>query len=126
MSATATDRELLKLAAKAAGIKLQGWAHESEGCYFLHMIVAGKPWNPLTDDGDALRLSVALNICTLVPLHNGKHERIGAGQVGSETPACFEPYLPDPNAAMRRAIVNAAAEIGRGLASQPDTEKTNA
>ena len=43
-----SDRELLELAAKAAGID---WWRVSEGF---------DNWNPLTDDGDALRLAGVL------------------------------------------------------------------
>ena len=52
-----TDRELLELAAKAAGIKLS-W-HEPTG----YAWIAGPcVWNPLLDDGDAFRLGVDLGI----------------------------------------------------------------
>ena len=57
-----TDRELLELAAKAAGIALDGecphggfWVWDDEHLHHL-------PWNPLADDGDALRLAVKLDI----------------------------------------------------------------
>jgi hypothetical protein len=48
-----TDRELLKLAAKAAGYNM---AKVLDG-YPMYMEGYGI-WNPLTDDGDALRLAV--------------------------------------------------------------------
>lgn len=56
-----TDRELLELAAKAAGIdgvymqRLTGDGLAVRGCLV-------QLWNPLTDDGDALRLAVKLRI----------------------------------------------------------------
>ena len=98
------DRELLELAAKAAG--RIDWDHaphikSDEG--------DTRPWwNPLTDDGDALRLAVRLRleidihhtgIAILTP--NGINVLVGAEDE------------PDANAATRRAIVRAAAEIGR-------------
>src|ERR1700741_2376898 len=58
-----TDRELLELAAKAAGIKTPGkppnWMHPGVQIPtdFGHLW-----WNPPTDDGDALRLAVKLKI----------------------------------------------------------------
>jgi len=62
-----TDRELLELAAKAAGLKL-GKPLVFGSC-FQHLIggfnldednrLIQRAWNPLTDDGDALRLAVA-------------------------------------------------------------------
>lgn len=50
------DRELLELAAKAAGVELKydtfGQSENAERAYNY--------WNPLTDDGDALRLAVKI------------------------------------------------------------------
>lgn len=84
-----TDRELLELAAKAAGIK-----HNPS----LSAACRGERiwWNPLADDGDALRLAVKLHICTLFPMHGDRFPQCGAGQVGSSSPACMEPHDPDP------------------------------
>ncbi|MGV8671232.1 hypothetical protein ACV34V_33850, partial [Pseudomonas aeruginosa] len=50
------DRELLQLAARAAGIDrvLAEPINFSTGVEYY--------WNPLTDDGDALRLAVLLNL----------------------------------------------------------------
>ena len=106
-----TDRELLELAAKAAGKKVHTrnqadrdacgagdvglWISEGQTC-----------WNPLTDDGDALRLAVRLRMTVDVT-----DEASGAGAIGLKW--CSEPCKDDPYAATRRAIVRAAAEIGR-------------
>ena len=56
MTTPTTDRELLELAAKAAG-----YEYAKHGGY---IVVDGIPgnWNPLTDDGDALRLAVKLRL----------------------------------------------------------------
>ena len=59
-----SDRELLELAAKAAGIQWEHY-HMQRG-----LCIASKPgtmcitqyWNPLIDDGDALRLAVRLGV----------------------------------------------------------------
>ena len=61
---TSTDRELLELAAKAAGIRAlvaptNAAKHSSIYCWINK---TRKSWNPLTDDGDALRLAVRLRI----------------------------------------------------------------
>ena len=55
-----TDRELLERAAKAAG-----YEYAKHGGY---IVVDGIPgnWNPLTDDGDALRLAVASPILLML------------------------------------------------------------
>lgn len=85
------EREMLELAAKAADQE-RSFAGE------LWSNARGLPWNPLEDDGDALRLAVKLNLWEAVRL---AHRQLGA-------PGC-----PDLYAATRRAIVLAAAEIGR-------------
>ena len=50
----ASDRELLELAAKAIGLTLR--------YNYLGGRDANQPWNPLDDDGDALRLAMELNM----------------------------------------------------------------
>lgn len=49
---TEQDRELLELAAKAAGYEIEEW----NACGFA-WTKEQEWWNPLTDDGDALSLS---------------------------------------------------------------------
>jgi hypothetical protein len=57
MTAERTDRELLELAAKASGEWPESW-HNSEA-YFTGVL---SRWNPLEDDGDALRLAVKMRM----------------------------------------------------------------
>ena len=95
-----TDRELLEAAAKAAGFYITDeWqGHERY-----------KPkWNPLTDDGDALRL---LNKSWLELRH--VHAKVHAGLPNRFW--CTEDSFPDvdQDAATRRAIVRAAAAMGK-------------
>jgi hypothetical protein len=104
-----TDRELLEAAAKAAGIDLGWWAEE------LHAFWMGQTgdavWNPLADDGDALRLAVRLRIAV-------DPWGVGAAAVAivNNRAATAEPhYGDDPGRATRRAIVRAAAEIARAM-----------
>ena len=52
---SSSDKELLTLAAKAAGV---GYA-DKDGKFIPFV---PETWNPLTDDGDALRLAVKLRI----------------------------------------------------------------
>ena len=98
------DRELLELAAKAAGglvyIEDMDWIEEDEQGN------RGKWWNPLTDDGDALRLAVNFGLL----LRNRDDLADAYSREYSEG------TLPKDNyATMRRAIVRAAAEIGKGF-----------
>ncbi|MED5113405.1 hypothetical protein UJK07_15725 [Pseudomonas aeruginosa] len=110
------DRTLLELAARAAGMNIQrsrlddplhrDFLMNGEGvrnpgqCSF--------PWNPLTDDGDALRLAVTLGL--LVDICR------------DHTCVCSETVDPilqvqgkEKGEATRRAIVRAAAEIGKSM-----------
>ena len=97
-----TDMEMLELAAKAAGYEVRS---DGEGGLTIPTRRgASREWNPLTDDGDALRLAVRLHM-----------------QVSITTESCRAETLPalgvrvndnDEMAATRRAIVRAAAQIG--------------
>lgn len=100
------DNELLQLAAKAAGLKEYGFM----GGSFVHVEDnTFVEWNPLTDDGDALRLAVKLGI------QFEQHPRWPyiAAFHSSVVGKFEEPHGDNPYAATRRAIVRAAAEIGR-------------
>ena len=100
-----TDRELLEMAAKAAGMEYLCWSKNKHG---------DKAWNPLFDDGDALRLAVKRDI------------RVGCDETraycdwwaadGITLLDLQEPVVGgDKLSATRRAIVRAAAEIGKGM-----------
>lgn len=110
-----TDRELLEMAAKAAGypIHSDAWAVGAGGGEpKLYMGSHGPVWNPLTDDGDALRLAVKLGIDVNQRFVGGRRAEAlaPAGEIQDEW---FEDS--DPQAATRRAIVRAAAQIGRSM-----------
>ena len=105
-----TDREMLELAARAAGIDLE-WDGDPDK--WQPMYYEGKTyheWNPLTDDGDALRLAVKLDI-QLWRRSGGRVEGVHSRSVLTSPQA--ESLMPCPYAATRRAIVRAAAEIGK-------------
>ena len=55
-----TDKELLELAAKAAGVKWvdECFDYDDMGRMMVDFGLGVQEWNPLTDDGDALRLMV--------------------------------------------------------------------
>ena len=108
-----TDRELLELAAKAAGYsfahKLTSDAAGKRTGPFIAARSRWRQWNPLTDDGDALRLAVKL-------FEPDEIAEIWSS-VASLRAGCLE---LDELSATRRAIVRAAAEIGRNmLSSEP-------
>lgn len=95
-----SDKELLRLAAKAAGLTLSSeWHCTKDG--ILTGTGAGdlEVWNPLADDGDALRLAIRLFLdISKLQAYDG-----------------IEWDNPDRYAATRRAIVLAAAAIGAQL-----------
>lgn len=112
-----TDRELLELAAKAAGHALSNeWDSATNGI----LIGTGKGdllvWNPLTYDGDALRLAVRLGIEVVSSNAEGV-SYVRLYEDGDMDPSLqfTERHGTDPLAATRRAIVLAAAEIGRAM-----------
>ena len=101
------DRTMLELAAKAAG-----YEYARHGGY---IVVDGIPrnWNPLTDDGDALRLAVKIGF--------SDEEGVSIFLADKEDPTvvvrkggkagAMELAGNDPYAATRRAFTRAAAEI---------------
>lgn len=111
-----TDRELLEAAAKAAGLdtifRMYGWCGITGGA-FLDRNDPPTVWNPLSEDGDALRLAVMLRLSIM---HDTSCVQVSAGEEGAEFCSAFamEPRGADPLAATRRAIVRAAAAIGSG------------
>jgi len=114
-----TDRELLELAAKAAWITCDAKGpFTSVSRYDLYngIHTVDLPWNPLTDDGDALRLAVVLDLAvTPYPVYNNPKHSVLV-QFKSMDDSRFEVvemHFEDPCAATRRAIVRAAAEIGK-------------
>lgn len=90
------DHELLALAAKAAGFQPQGMEQD-----LMYLFGVQEGWNPLTDDGDALRLAVRLRMLVEID----KCHAMVNGNIEDLTGDA------DPFAATRRAIVRAAAEL---------------
>lgn len=114
-----TDRELLELAAKAAGKELLGWDYQELFGGFICAPEHLPPmfWSPLTNDGDALHLAVKLHLRidisdmhrdTEVSWHQEYGRKCAPGSI-------IEKWAEDKNAATRRAIVRAAAVIGEQM-----------
>ena len=104
-----TDKEMLELAAKAAGYD------ETRTCidtifWVLTDSDDWHPWNPLSDDGDALRLAVKLNLWVHVEKYGASARKAGGAWIG-----CESHIHGGIEQATRRAIVRAAAEIGKGM-----------
>ena len=101
-----SDQEMLELAAWAYGSK--GWR---ENPHYMKGFLSR--WNPLIDDGDAFRLAVKLDFAVCLEVRKNNVRIDGA------SPSCLElvneTLGDDPYAATRRAIVRAAAEIGKAM-----------
>ena len=111
-----TDRELVEMAAKAAGYDdakfqdMEGWGEVRYGlsCGIWSEKHLENYWNPLVNDGDALRLAVKLGFGISVPLSN---ERTDVVTFGRTLLNAIEAHNGNPYAATRRAIVRAAAAL---------------
>lgn len=115
------DRTLLELAAKTAGADHNGYRYGKNGKEPLYGMpikvddgIEYQPWNPLTDDGDALRLAVMLQLgISIPPVVDGRIEVVTF--YGPIISIVEYPQNDDRQAATRRAIVRAAAEIGKNI-----------
>jgi hypothetical protein len=94
------DRELLEMAAKAAGYEVN--VAKGGGSWINDGSKIWPKWNPITDDGDALRLAVKLDLSIFRP---GSHPAALVSTDDAQT------YYSDD--CVRRAIVLGAAAIGR-------------
>lgn len=99
-----TDKELLELAAKAAGIEVTAVVVDG----IPHRFGSGY-WNPLVDDGDALRLAVKLSLT----VYHWTDEICVCNEKGTVNEDVAR--IGDIYAATRQCIVKAAAEIGRNM-----------
>lgn len=116
-----TDRDLLLLAAKAAGMVLD-YTIRPDGLAFYHsdrnaLALADGGWfAPLDDDGDAFRLQVKLRMEVYEGAGDGPEAWVGIYVPRNPRQKFFcEVIGNDPCAAFRRAIVRASASIGESL-----------
>lgn len=106
-----TDRELLELAARAAGITPLHWTDDGENPEKSRPVLTDGVrecvviWDPLDDSGDAFDLAIKLRL-----------------RVNPDSSVEYGPYKfgsfdkkRDPYASTRRAITRAAAEIGKEM-----------
>jgi hypothetical protein len=105
-----TERKLLELAAKAAGVPLRDLDNRYD-CWDGEPIQIHWEWNPLANGDQALRLAVKLgiNICC----HHALEKVIAT--CGFARCVEFLFGQQDADTATRKAIVRAAAEIGKTL-----------
>lgn len=126
---TSEEIELVELAALAAGYTISlDRSHATAPvdiiAYGVDDYTYGIEWNPIVDDGDALRLAVKLNIRTeqcWFPKWTTCYYNID-GDMGHSFRVFHE---SDPYAATRRAIVQAAARIGQHIKSAKEVTNVN-
>jgi hypothetical protein len=98
------DEELLELAAKAVGIDdYQTVCQDAQ---------YGPYWDPLIDDGDALRVAARLRLIVKPGKHKGDGCTVESQREGIAGCTAFR---DDPAEQMRIAIVTVAAEIGKEM-----------
>ncbi len=123
------DRELLELAARAAGIPdalyldcvAQDMYHPRDGEAGIEVnhrdtrwscLAIDGVWNPLTDDGDALRLAVTRGLVVTPDRENQR--TLVSNSAGHEYCAIYWDKLGEMEAT-RLAITEVAAEIGKSM-----------
>lgn len=111
-----TDKELIELAAKAAGLEGE-WQRDTnfvQERYYFEVpynnqgMMTSVEWNPLREDRDALRLAVKLQL----EIRPGPGA-VSVSNVCYNDPLSFVWYNGDPQKATRRTIVMAAAKIAK-------------
>lgn len=119
------DREILELAAKAAGVKI-----DDDGPYVERPVIQSEfgkgnwvenvrfNWNPIQSDSEAFRLMIALGMDVMFSPENVEVIATQHADGDFVSPFALESWTLKPQdtyAATRRAIVRAAAEIGRAM-----------
>ena len=110
-----SDKELLELAAKAAGMHVKAHRVDADD-NFTHLVVGQKfkpekiDWNPLNDDGDGARMEAALGI------HVAWHsDGVVCGLRWAGSTELFDDHGGDKQAARRMASLRVAAEHGKAM-----------
>jgi hypothetical protein len=105
-----TDQELTELAAKAVGIT--GEWHEGANVWLTNEQTA---WDPLYTDADAFRLAVDLSLWIQISDRCAWAQQDADSILGETAASSMVMFrdADDPYAAVRRAIVIAAAEAGK-------------
>lgn len=114
------DRELLEMAAKAAGVLYiemddgsPDFSEDRGHIYGIRQLPFGVVWNPLADDGDALRLAASLRMTIDIGLWR---EEVQVRAYDKNLGGMYHiDEQGDLITAARRAITRAAAEISKAM-----------
>lgn len=126
------ERELLELAARAAGYQLQRMCDPVEsgetGSEFFHL--DGRYWNPRNDDGDSMRLAIDAKISFGISKQTGRP--LVCWSVNGDIRRSEMHKEPDPPQYaesrvewVRAAIFYAATDIGRAIRMTENTNKNH-
>lgn len=109
------DKEMTELAAVALGLETE-WMTDNQGYSFLHNYENGCEFDPLHNDGDALRLAcdLGLRVFPIARTHSGAACSAVGSATGEQLSEVADASL-DTYTTTRRAIVLAAAEIGKKM-----------
>jgi len=117
-----TDRELLELAAKACCLVHVDYSGVDYDGRWGIMLVDGigrrtQNWDPLNNDGDAMRTAVACSLGVSI-VNNSERTDVVTFLPNQALIGVCEWHENDRSSATRRAIVRAAAEIGRTMTTE--------
>lgn len=111
-----TDKELLELAADAYGIKRLDWINGSQCFYYDDEETGRECWNPLNNREQSFQIMVKLRMEIDHSHPESKKLWVFARCQGTKV-SIFEEFDEEyqRDGATRRAIVRAAAEIGKNM-----------
>lgn len=118
----ASDKQLLQLAAKAAGYVIVGEVDamvvqpgesKAGGLVIRNDRGGDSLWNPLLDDGDALRLAVIMKFDLITD--TARNQSYAGAKNRFVSAYVYHDHEKDNYAATRKAIVLAAVEIGKKI-----------
>lgn len=118
MTEQLTTRQMLELAAKAAGYQVV-WSNTFDRFERFETSESGfqryvGPFCPHEDDGDSKRLAVSLGIDVLHGIHD-VYAISGHGADKIDCTARYEHHNNNADAAWRWAVLQVAAQIGRSM-----------
>ena len=102
------SRELREMAARAAGFEVN--VAKGGGSWINDGSKIWPKWNPIDDDGDALRLALKIGISIeVIPAHDSVMAHVDNEHFSFSATEALDSF------GARQAIIRVAAEIGRGM-----------
>lgn len=108
-----SDKELLEMAAKAYGCKALYYCHGSDRFYYDDDESGRECWCPTEDYGQSLKLAIRLMLLIDIRSEKVIIETYSFNKNSNSIIECFDDNEDLRSLAVCRAIVRAAAEIGK-------------